>query len=101
MPNGKPDDHPVANMLLYGKHPFPPDIEWMLRKLIEVDRSAIEGIALNEFVDWEEGRRLYEGRKKLHGLLEQRGINSAKLRPGSRFDSPHLSDRYRLPRRAA
>jgi hypothetical protein len=42
MPNGKPGDHPITDLLHYRRHPFPEDIEalvWQLAKLLPVNVS--------------------------------------------------------------
>ena len=33
MPNGKPGDHPVTDLLVHGWHPFPEDIEALIREI--------------------------------------------------------------------
>jgi hypothetical protein len=31
MPNGKIGDHPITDLILHGRHPFPPDVEDLVR----------------------------------------------------------------------
>ena len=76
MPNGKPGDNPLSDMVIHGKHPFPADIEqtmWRIQHL-----GAQEGryplgenwpFSPREF-DWEKGKNLEEGRRLLGSLLE-------------------------------
>jgi hypothetical protein len=40
MVNGKPGDNPLTDLTLYGKHPFPPDVEEMLLRIDELGRAA-------------------------------------------------------------
>ena len=76
MPNGKPYDNPLTDLLLYGKHPFPPDIETMLLEVDALGRRPGRWplgenwpFSTREF-DWEQGRGLEEGRELLARLLE-------------------------------
>ena len=39
MPNGKPGDNPLSDMMIHGAHRFPPDIEEMLRKIDSLGRG--------------------------------------------------------------
>ncbi|HUE73089.1 MAG TPA: hypothetical protein VMP01_19550 [Pirellulaceae bacterium] len=86
MPNGKPGDHPLTDMLVQGKHPFPADIEQMLRDVLSLDpmfpdgkRRYVDQVAWDRrFVDWERGENLDEGRSALRSVLaELRGERSA------------------------
>jgi hypothetical protein len=78
MPNGKPGDHPLTDMLIHGKHPFPADMEEMLRKILQLDpifpdgkrRFADQVRWLERFDDWERGKNLDEGRKALKQVLD-------------------------------
>ena len=59
-------------MLHYGTHPFPADIEQMLRTLLKIDPRLLmneDPISSTEMFDWEAGRNLEAGREKLKGLL--------------------------------
>ena len=77
MPNGRQGDHPITDMLDYGEHPFPSDIEDMLRKLHAIDPKLILGwdLAYEPF-DWEKGLNLDVGRKQLKELLAAHGVQS-------------------------
>jgi hypothetical protein len=68
MPNGKPGDHPLNDMFHHGAHPFPADIEEMVRRLAHIDPMLLRQIEPDVF-EWESGRGLDEGRAKLQELL--------------------------------
>ena len=68
MPNGKIGDHPITDMLIHGRHPFPDDIEQMLRKLIDLDPAAVDRLGGAPF-DWERGKHLDQARTRLRSLL--------------------------------
>ena len=77
MPNGRQGDHPITDMLYYNEHPFPPDIEEMLRKLHAIDPKLILGWDLaDEPWDWQNGRNLDAGRKQLKALLAKHDVHS-------------------------
>ncbi len=58
-------------MLRYGKHPFPADIETLLRKINERNPKTLnDDVALFAY-DWEQGKNLTEGRQLLEKLLAQ------------------------------
>jgi hypothetical protein len=67
------DNHPIRAMLLEGKHPFPKDIEDMIRRLQHKPGALTTEIAMDAF-DWERGERLDIGRKKLVALCKQHGV---------------------------
>ena len=74
MPNGKVGDHPITDMLIHQEHPFPSDIEDMLRRLHAIDPAIVLGSDLTwEPFDWEKGRNLESGRKQLKDLLAKHG----------------------------
>jgi hypothetical protein len=68
MPNGKPGDHPLTDLFSHGTHPFPEDIEEMVRLLASIDPMLLNEIEADVF-QWEAGDQLDEGRAKLKGLL--------------------------------
>jgi hypothetical protein len=75
VPNGKPGDNPLSDMMIHGAHPFPTDIEGMLREIDSLGR-AYGRWALGENgpyspceFDWERGRNLDEVRRLLPHLL--------------------------------
>jgi hypothetical protein len=79
MPNGKPGDHPLTDMLLHGAHPFPADMEAMLREILALDpgfpdgqRRYVDQLAWNQrLCDWEAGKNLDEGRAAMAAVLKE------------------------------
>ena len=70
MPNGRPGDNPITDLLSHDRHPFPPDIEEMLRKLAAIDPILFQELGWAPF-EWEQGQNLDEGRKRLRELLNE------------------------------
>jgi hypothetical protein len=70
MPNGKPGDHPLNDMFSHGAHPFPSDVEAMVRRLAGIDPLLLDQVEQDVF-DWASGRRLDEWRAKLRELTEK------------------------------
>jgi hypothetical protein len=73
MASDAPTNHPIRAMLLDGKHPFPKDIEDMLRRLQMKPGAITTELAMDAF-DWERGERLDVGRKKLQILCKTHGV---------------------------
>jgi hypothetical protein len=79
MPNGKRGDHPLTDMLVHGKHPFPRDMEEMLREVLALDpifpdgyRRYIDQVEWEQrFFDWERGKNLDQGRQALRAVLSE------------------------------
>ena len=76
MPNGKPSDSPLTDLMVHGAHPFPPDIEEMLIKIDALGRQyGMWALGENwpfspkEF-EWERGENPDEARELLAHLLE-------------------------------
>jgi hypothetical protein len=77
MANGKRGDNPVTDMLLHGLHPFPADIEVMLREVFALDpifpdgkRRWLEQLEwLDRFNAWARGEQIDEGRAALERIL--------------------------------
>jgi hypothetical protein len=69
MPNGKIGDNPLSDMFVHGRHPFPPDIEEMLRTLSSLGHLHLDAIQGAPF-DWEAGRFHQHARRLLRGLIE-------------------------------
>lgn len=76
MPNGKPGDHPITDMLIHGKHPFPPDVEDMIRQLHAINPQLLHSLGIEPF-DWEAGKNLDEARAKLRQMLDEHGGGNA------------------------
>ena len=79
MPNGKPHDHPISDMLIHGMHPFPTDIEALLLDLYGPKGHAWDELGLAPF-DWEEGTHLDAARELLRSLIASRGDPVARHR---------------------
>lgn len=71
MPNGKIGDNPISDMFLHDSHPFPPDMEEMIRELHKINRIAFDDNFSSDVFNWEQGKHLEEGRAKLQQLLAQ------------------------------
>jgi hypothetical protein len=76
MPNGRPNDNPLTDLLVHGKHPFPADIEALLLEVDALGRRPGRWplgenwpFSPREF-DWEQGRGVDEGRELLIRLLD-------------------------------
>jgi hypothetical protein len=76
VPNGKKGDNPLSDMILYGSHPFPSDMEDRLRRIDALGRRAGSWAlgahwphSPREFT-WEQGEGLDEGRMLLLHLEE-------------------------------
>jgi hypothetical protein len=70
MPNGKPHDNPLTDLLVHGMHPFPPDIEEMIRELHDIDPAILHELGVAPF-DWEAGKYLDGARSTLGALLRR------------------------------
>jgi RNAse (barnase) inhibitor barstar len=70
MPNGSLGDNPLTDLFTYGEHPFPPDMEQMLRRIHTLAPLLVRRLRSEPF-DWECGRSLGEGRDLLKRLLDE------------------------------
>lgn len=79
MPNGKPGDDPLTDMLHHGLHPFPMDIEASLREVFAINPNFPDDgrrwLDQVEWMDriraWSRGQDLDAGRKQLKELLSE------------------------------
>jgi hypothetical protein len=69
MPAGSLGDQPLTDLLVHGRHPFPPDIEALVLRLRDFSPRYLDQIELGEFIDWASNRNLDAGRKHLNQLL--------------------------------
>lgn len=74
----KPGEHPLVDMFEYGKHPFPYDIEMMLRKLNEIDTDLLDEFE-KDFIRWAKGINLDKGRKRLKQLLIDNNVSEKEI----------------------
>ena len=72
MPNGKFGDNPLTDMFTHGQHPYPADIEEMLRRLHSINPKILQYLDAKPF-DWEKGGNLEEGRELLNEMLITHG----------------------------
>lgn len=75
MPNGKPGDNPLSDMILHGAHPFPAETEDLLRKIdtlgSQVGRHPLGEnwpFSPDEF-RWGKGEDLDEAREVLQHVI--------------------------------
>ena len=75
MPNGKPSDNPLSDLVIHGAHPFPRDIEEMLLRIDALGRRPGRWPLGENWpfspreVDWEQGKDLEEARRLLANLI--------------------------------
>jgi hypothetical protein len=55
MPNGKIHDHPISDLLIHGRHPFPREIEALVLRLHALDPKILHDLDYAPF-DWEAGK---------------------------------------------
>jgi hypothetical protein len=82
MPNGRSGDNPLTDMLVHGRHPFPRDMERMLRQLHAA--QALNRVPPYAPFSWAKSQELAEGRQLLRGLLADLGIEAPR-RPWWKF----------------
>jgi hypothetical protein len=95
VPNGRPGDNPLSDMLAHGAHPFPSDIEQMLRRIEALARCPGRWplgenwpFSPQEF-DWQRGKDLDGARQVLTHLIE--------MLEAGRGDEVLLNPRTRKP----
>ncbi len=72
MANGKPHNHPVTDTVIYGLHPFPPDVEDLVRQVRARNPGVFNDLGWAPF-EWEKGNHLMQARVLLKGLVEHHG----------------------------
>ena len=72
MANGKTDDHPVTDTVTHGLHPFPPDLEELVRQVHARNPGVFNDLGWAPF-EWEKGNHLPQAKVLLKGLLEHHG----------------------------
>lgn len=93
MPNGKPGDNPLSDLVIHGAHPFPRDIEEMLFRIDSLGRTQHRWplgenwpFSPLEF-DWERGKDHENARrllKQLIAMLELGRGDEILFDPGTR-----------------
>ena len=73
MATERPREHPIRELLLHEEHPFPNDMEEMIRRL-HLKAGAITAEIAMDAYDWERGEQLERGRKKLRALCALHGV---------------------------
>jgi hypothetical protein len=76
MPNGKPGDNPLTDLIVHGAHPFPPDIERLLLRIYELGKGLGRWplgqnwpYSPQEF-EWEKGNDLDGARELLSHMVK-------------------------------
>ena len=68
---GGPGDHPLTDLLHWGKRPFPIDVEEMILRLRDVSPRHLDRVSFDEFSDWSRGLNLDAGRTHLRMLISE------------------------------
>jgi hypothetical protein len=79
MNQGGPGDHPLDDLIKWGKHPFPADMQTMILRLREVVPRYLDRVSSAEYFDWAAGRNLDVGRDHLRKLLAEYEKDLKKL----------------------
>lgn len=69
---GAVSNNPISDFLEHGKHPFPADIEDLIRKIDSIQPSALDGVKADA-VAWARGENLEAGKAKLRKILDELG----------------------------
>lgn len=54
MPNGRPGDHPLTDLLKHGHHPFPAEVEELILELQQLNPTALANTE-DMLADWQQG----------------------------------------------
>lgn len=73
MAAGGPDDHPLTDLLHWGKHPFPKEIEDLVLAIAAITPEALHDTKLRgaNWWDWAEGKDLENGVRLLQAKLKE------------------------------
>ena len=77
MPNGRPHDNPISDILIHGMHPFPPELEALVLELEKLDSWIFNELEWEPF-EWERGKHLEEARELLEALIRSHGDPNAR-----------------------
>ena len=69
MAAGGPGDNPMSDLLIWGLHPFTPDIEAMILRVRDISPHYLNKIDPGDYFDWKNGKNLDSGRERLSLLL--------------------------------
>jgi hypothetical protein len=85
---GSPGDNPLTDILVWGLHPFPEDIERLVLHLWNVSPRSLDKIDYSELADWKERRSLEAGRAHLNMLIAEydAAYRSAFSQEGQKFE---------------
>ncbi len=79
MPNGKPHDNPITDIVIHGMHPYPEDLEQLVIELHRMNPGIFNDLEWAPF-DWEKGKYLGEARELLKSLISNHGNTNAYKR---------------------
>jgi hypothetical protein len=97
MPNGKIGDHPITDLLIHGRHPFPQEIEDMILEIVRLDSSrTFDGLGTKPF-DWEEGKNLDEARELLGKTIRNLKAKMLSTSTPQRHSGPRVYIPARSP----
>jgi hypothetical protein len=65
-------NNPINDCLENGKHPFPADIEDLIRKIDSIQPSALDSVTA-EAAAWANGQNLEAARARLRKILDELG----------------------------
>src|SRR5205814_847246 len=88
---GGPGDHPVADLLEFGRHPFVPQIERLVRAIAAITPEALHDTKLRgaTWFSWARGERLDDAIRLLSAKLRQ--LEQETGRPPSLKPSDYIA----------
>lgn len=78
MPDSNVGEDPLSDLLLREAHPFPADMEQMIRELLALDPTFRNDLSFDAYL-WARGMELDKGREKLTALL---ALGAVRPSPG-------------------